>query len=229
MARFKVLRLVVSHVHLYKKLDEFGKDYNSSVKAMVEQDRKWLVASAEVLPEVNEDDVNDSDSEESDGDDSETQSTDGCEDVPVTAAIPCPILPSNGQKITIDNIDYREEVHYMTKDHQTKDNHYLTVCATANRIHGNHLGSTTPVDGLKEMYNGSCIPSHLEQSAQRGDYISLVERIVVDYVPCLGFLKGVVAQHIPHVYSQETSSPTETVSLTIICLFYENIISPQFI
>ena len=46
MARFKVLRLVVSHVHLYKKLEEFGKGFDSSVKSVVEQDKRWLAAKS---------------------------------------------------------------------------------------------------------------------------------------------------------------------------------------
>eukprot|EP00794_Sanderia_malayensis_P004225 gene4225-4786_t len=33
----------------------------------------------------------------------------------------------SGQKITIDNVDYWQEVHHMTQDHQTVDNHYLFV------------------------------------------------------------------------------------------------------
>ena len=34
--------LVISHNHLYKKLGEFGKDYNEKVKEMVDTDTKWL-------------------------------------------------------------------------------------------------------------------------------------------------------------------------------------------
>jgi hypothetical protein len=100
----------------------------------------------------------------------------------------------------------------MTTDHQTEDVHYLTVSATTNRVNGNHLNSLTPEDGLKDMYNGLCIPNQLEQSAQRENYISLVERIIVNNVPCLSFFKDVVVQHIPHQFSAEVRSPTETVS-----------------
>ena len=37
----------------------------------------------------------------------------------------------------------------MTTDHQNEDVHYLTVSATTNRVSGNHLGRSPPVNGLK--------------------------------------------------------------------------------
>ncbi|XP_028394529.1 uncharacterized protein LOC114518730 [Dendronephthya gigantea] len=130
MARFKVLRLVVSHVHLYHKLDEFGKNYDASVKAILAKDMHWLASNANVV--TNEDSISDnildtaSDSSDSSDSDSETESQHGDTDDPenppdkpdptvqlhVTKLQPSP--PSPGQKITIDNIDYRKEVHYMT-------------------------------------------------------------------------------------------------------------------
>ena len=112
------------------------------------------------------------------------------------------VVPSNGHKITIDNVDYRQEVHYMTQDHQTLDRHYLSVCATKNRVHGNHLSSQPrPVDGLKDMDNGLCIPSHLDHSLQRGNYITLIERVLVQNLPCLEVFKDVAVQHIQHAYT----------------------------
>ena len=178
----------MSHVHLYTKLDEFGKNYDASVKAIREEDMKWLTSNAKVpvgedsnvpVGENSDSDDSEGESQQSNSDDSES---DECPTVSVTVNTgnqrPC--IPSNGQKITIDNIDYRKEVHYMTTDHQTEDVHYLTVSATTNHVNGNHLSSLTPEDGLKDMYNGLCIPNQLEQSAQRENYISLVERIIVN-------------------------------------------------
>jgi hypothetical protein len=214
VVRFKVLRLVVSHVHLYSKLEEFGKNYDATVKATFEQDNKWLSANEE----ENDSSMSESDSQQTDTDELETETIEKDVQVTVVPRAPLQLSPSNGQKITIDNIDYRKEVHYMTTEHQNEDVHYLTMSATTNRVHGNHLSSTTPVGGLKDMYNGLCIPNHLEQSAQRDNYITLIEKIIVNNVPCLGFLKDVVTQHIPHRYSQETKSPTETVSLNFVYL-----------
>ena len=122
-----------------------------------------------------------------------------------------PVQP-NGLKITIGNIDYRQDVHHMTQEHQTIDNHYLTVAVTKNRVHGNHLSPLQGNDQLKSMENGKYIPSHLEQIAQRENYIQLVERALVKNIPCLEAFKDVVVTHIPHMYSRETREPTESVS-----------------
>ena len=49
------------------------------------------------------------------------------------------IGPDNGRKITFDNLDYRQEVHYMTEEHQNIDKHYITSMSTENRVNGNQL------------------------------------------------------------------------------------------
>lgn len=123
------------------------------------------------------------------------------------------VKPSAGFKLVIDNVDYRQDVHYMTEEHQTIDKHYVSVNATTNRITANHLSHEAKADGIAHMENGKCIPSHSEQKAQRDNYISLVKRVLVERVPCLQFGKDIVQKHIPHKYSKEASQPTESVSL----------------
>ena len=86
------------------------------------------------------------------------------------------VEPSVGFKLTIDNVDYRQNVHYMTEEHQNIDKHYVSVNATINRVSANHLSHKSPVSGIQEMENGKCIPNHTEQKAQRDDYIFLVQR-----------------------------------------------------
>ena len=79
----------------------------------------------------------------------ETQSSDESFTESHTAEVSqLPCQPS-GQKLTIDNIDFRQQVHYMTQEHQVIDQHYLTICATNNRVHCNHLSSLYPVDKLR--------------------------------------------------------------------------------
>ena len=91
----------------------------------------------------------------------------------------------------------------MTQEHQTQDKHYLTVCATKNRVH----------DLFNIMENGKCIPTHMEQISQRDNYIQIVERVLSQNIPCLEPFKDVAVNHIPHMYSKETREPTESVSI----------------
>jgi hypothetical protein len=187
MSRFAPLRLVTSPTHLYKKLEEFGKGYDNAVKEMVQTDCKWF---AEVINK---------------------EQYSSQEEVS-TSTIP---KPSPGFKLTIDNVDYHQTVHYMTEEHQNVDKHYVTVNATTNRVSGNHLSTTPRLDGILKMENGKCIPNYIEQKAQRDNYITRVQRILVENIRCLAFAKDVVQKHIPHKYSKEMAKSTNSVS---ICL-----------
>jgi cytoskeletal protein RodZ len=108
---------------------------------MKEQEREWMESKRTV-----------SVSEASFADDDQGSSTDRDQSSSSGEDLPTPKTPSKaqptGQKITIDNIDYPQEVHHMTQDHQTIDKHYLTVCATENRVSGNHLGTIISQMGL---------------------------------------------------------------------------------
>ena len=42
MRRLKFLRLVVSHTQPYRKLDEYGQDYDVPVKNMMKQECEWM-------------------------------------------------------------------------------------------------------------------------------------------------------------------------------------------
>ena len=99
---------------------------------------------------------------------------------------------------------------YIT--YQNKGKHYVSINATINRITGNHLDDNSPAGGINQMENGKCIPNPTEQIEQRENYITLVQRVIVDNVPCLDFVKDLVQKHIPHKYSKEASQPTKSVS-----------------
>ena len=123
--------------------------------------------------------------------------------------------PSVGFKLTVDNVDYTQNVHYMTENHQNKDRHDVSINATANRVSANHLSDNGPTCSMDQLENGKCIPSHIKQKAQRQNYITLVKRVIVDNVPCLAFGKELVEKHIPHQYMKETAEPTKSVSIII--------------
>lgn len=116
-----------------------------------------------------------------------------------------------GRKITFDNLDYNQNVHYMTEDNQNEDKHCVTVMSTENRVTGNQLSDQAPSDGLLEMVNGVCIPSALENIKQKENYVTLVERVLVEHIPSLNFLSDVKTTHIPYQYRKEMMEKTDTV------------------
>lgn len=118
-----------------------------------------------------------------------------------------------GRKLTFDNIDFRQKVHHMSEDNQNIDKHCVTIMSTENRVSGNHLSNDPPEGGIMDMPNGICIPDQIESQQQRENYITLVERLLCKYLPCLEFLSDVTVQHIPHLYKKEMSAKTKTVSI----------------
>lgn len=89
------------------------------------------------------------------------------------------------RKITIDNFDYRQNVHHMTEDHQNIDIHHVSVMSTDNRVSGVELSNEEKPDGIMDLENGECIPSTVDHILQRKKFITLVERVIVDNIQSL--------------------------------------------
>ena len=119
--------------------------------------------------------------------------------------------PDTGRKLVFDNLDYTQEVHWMTEGHQNIDCHYVTAMSTENRVSGNELSPVPPPHGVMEMENGKCVPSNLDNARQRENYIKLVERIMVSNIPCLEYLSDVCTRHIQHKYRHEMTKKNDTV------------------
>lgn len=179
MKRSSSLLLATSHVHLYKKLDEFGKDFKKDIETAVEQQSEFM--------------------------DRQCNSANNINSVTCTADV--------GRKITIDNFDFHQDVHYMTEENQNIDTRYLSLMATENRVCSSELSDVPVQRSIKDMDNGKCILSRTDHQQQRNNYLILVERILIKYIRCMNFLAHVVTQHIPHKCSKEMSQKSNTVRL----------------
>lgn len=73
------------------------------------------------------------------------------------------------------------------EEHQSIDNHYVTVMDTKNCVHGNHLSDKPPETGIFGMENGKCLPNVLDNS-RRDNYIILTGCIISNGIPSLHFL-----------------------------------------
>ena len=116
---------------------------------------------------------------------------------------------TNFQNI-FDNIDGKLERRHMSKDKQNLDYHWVNHKIVINRVSGTNLDSS-PRD-LLAVPNITFLPSVKDQQLQRHNYIVLVSRILVDHLKCFGMLKDVCVRHIPHKYSKEMASKSESVS-----------------
>ena len=188
--RLSSLLLATSHTYLYKKLDEFGQDFKAHIDQAVKK-------QGERMDRLQHE-----------------HGTSGDEVSQVATLDFC----DGGCKITIDNFDYHQNVHHMTAEHQNVDKHYVTVMATKNRVTGNDLSDVKLSGSIADMDNGKCSPSRADHFHKRENYIALVERILVANIPYLHFLAGVVTYHIPHKYSMEMSTKSNTVCFEYLFL-----------
>lgn len=101
----------------------------------------------------------------------------------------------------------------MREDNQNKDHHWINHIKVTNRVSGNHLTDDKPIcDSLMELDNIKVIPNYPEHVCQRGNYVSLIERILVNEIPCLAFCKNVVMMHIPHTHEPELSKKSKNLT-----------------
>ena len=83
---------------------------------------------------------------------------------------------SSGFKVPFDNFDIYQRVRDMTQDHQNKDIHWVNHNVLFNRLSGNHLPDDKPVSSIKDRDNARLLPSMSDNSCQRLDYKTLVQR-----------------------------------------------------
>ena len=206
-----VLWLTTSHTQYYKKMDEFGGNFDKIIKSGVEKDSNFLLVrqsqmeTPQILAVTAFDEPNLALSGQVQGYtqcDTDNQLTEH----PTTVGL----LPTAGRKILFDNFNFATKVHNMNQDHQNSDVHWVTHLAV-NRVSGNYLPSGKPICDILCLQNGKCLPKRYEHHLQRENCITLTERFIVE-IPCLSFLKSVVTKHIPHQYTTEMAKPSETVS-----------------
>ena len=122
-----------------------------------------------------------------------------------------------GFKHVIDNFNMRKSVCDMTESHQNINENWVTHLVVRNRI-SDHALSTTVERDIFEMSNGDVLPNHYDHRSQMKNYITLIQRILVERIPCFAAMKPHVLYHIPHKHSKEAKEKAENVC--IYCSFY---------
>ena len=117
----------------------------------------------------------------------------------------------SGMQFVIDNFDLRQNVREMTCESQNKDYHWINHNCVLNRVSGAHLDNTKPVCDINDLPYGTLLPQARDHLNNRENYIVLVQRVLVECIPALGFLKDAVKKHIPHEYSKEMGQKTTKV------------------
>ena len=64
---------------------------------------------------------------------------------------------------------------------------------------------------MNDLPYGTLLPQARDHLNNRENYIVLVQRVLVECIPALGFLKDAVKKHIRHEYSKEMGQKTTKV------------------
>lgn len=111
------------------------------------------------------------------------------------------LVESEGDQLRIvfDNFDFRVLANVSLPNHKNADMHWIAQFATFDRIPSNHLDDSKPlVSNINEFENKEYVLTKDELTKMKSDFTVLVARVLVEYFPCLLFLKDDVCQHIPH-------------------------------
>ena len=233
MRRLKALCLAPSHSTYYRKLDQYGKDHDSQIKQKVKVESERLQTINPITVNVAESTVSSILPSQTDSAVSkemagacvtqsgvqtcssnlgEAHESSSKECFGQSMGTPTSFNTSDvGRKIVLDNIDYHQATHHMTQSQKDPDLHFCTHMSTENRVSGNHLSDGRPIADIMGMENGVVIPSEVDNTKQRCDYIVLVSRYITEELQCLKFLSNATIPHIQHQYSHEMKKKTETV------------------
>lgn len=121
------------------------------------------------------------------------------------------VAPSRSFVLVGDNIDKRVTPREMRVGSQVQSLHYFHSYAALNRIDTSHLDDTKPLGSLRDLPLSTFLPTTTDCTKIRENYVVLMARILVKYIPHLSHLHKCVPQHIRHQYSAALAQKSITV------------------
>ena len=136
-------------------------------------------------------------------------------------------LPSNGTSlydITFDNVNQKVHVRHHTRGKRTDVLNMVQAYATKDRVPSLHLDDSIPsADSIRDIPIENILPNAAEDELYIHELSTLVERVLVTNMACFEPLADSVEKHIKHMYTEESSRPSEVVSvITYIVLKYSS-------
>lgn len=100
----------------------------------------------------------------------------------------------------------------QSQQHENRSIHWTQQYAVLNGVQETSLDTKRPRKSLKEVQLIDLLPNQSVQGRLKQRWAVLVSRIVCRYLPAFQHQRDVVIWHIPHRYSKEMSSKSQTVS-----------------
>ena len=115
-----------------------------------------------------------------------------------------------------DNVDRKRQVRDVRSDHQGEMIHMYSILAGKSRTQTQTLSRTGVVSSLKSMPASSFLPSMEDVQCIKKNLITLICRILTQYISGLTSLAKVVPKHILHKFSNEMSQKSEVIVLDVL-------------
>ena len=117
---------------------------------------------------------------------------------------------------TGDNWDMYIRSGQFRKDRGNTDLHLFATNFIVNRLSFQHLPNTNPKQDIKKIPLSTYSLNWREWDTYRTTCKVIIGRILIQFLPCLTFLKDVIPTHIMHQYSEEMSKKSSIISMPII-------------
>lgn len=115
-------------------------------------------------------------------------------------------------RIVGDNIDMNINARIQTKENTNRSLHSTHQFAVLAKVSDPALESTVPQKSLKDLQFIELLPDAAVQNNFVWQWAVLVSRVITKYLPPFKAFRKNVLFHIPHKYSNEMTTKSETVS-----------------
>ncbi|XP_019644096.1 PREDICTED: uncharacterized protein LOC109485103 [Branchiostoma belcheri] len=115
-------------------------------------------------------------------------------------------------QLIFDNLDFIITAKHQGHDDNNKNYHWVHQGSFQDRVSSN-LPNSAPQKALADFDLADVLPTEDIQQELRRNYIILIARVMVKYIPAFHSLKDVAVWHIPHQYEEEMSKKSEQVWL----------------
>ena len=117
-----------------------------------------------------------------------------------------------------DNFDMVTKVRQMTSNSQNKDQHMYQMCAYVNRVSGNHLDNTKPLQDPQMAPFSQLVPGDDEKEEMITNFSYLVAKKWCQYLTYFTPFDGSLPDYIEHEFIRETTICTKRVSKFILII-----------
>ncbi len=115
-------------------------------------------------------------------------------------------------RIVGDNCDLHQKASHQTLSRRNQDHHWFNMYAVNDRVQGLHLPDNLPRASVATLPLATFLPNVEDCVALRYEFIIVLARVLIRYLPWFRCLKPVIQDHMPHEYTEFMAIKSEIVS-----------------